>query len=127
MTVNLMQVDEQGREHITSLFQDPEEREFMAWIMSLEMACPGVTIFIHRLSDRGHYLCQVPAAHEQLVISQQCPPRYCGCLTCMRQRVAIRDLTAWNITPTARAIAHEYLAKVYAMQGAQDDGIEGQI
>ena len=26
MTVNLMQIDDEGRERITSMFQDPEER-----------------------------------------------------------------------------------------------------
>lgn len=122
MTVNLMQLDEMGRERITSLFQDPEEKAFMEWVMGLEMACPGSTIFIHRLSQTGWHLCNSPAAHEQLILAGLCPPRYCGCPTCMIQRVAIRALTAWNITPTARGFAQEQLVKMRAMEGAQNYG-----
>ena len=127
MTVNLLQLDEQGQERITSIFQDPEEKEFFIWLSNLEMACPGTTIFAHRLSEDGHYICTVPAAHSQLVIEEDCPPRYCGCPTCMIQRVAIRELTAWNITPTARKLAQEYSEKMRAFEGVQKDGIAEQI
>ncbi len=127
MSVNLMQIDEQGRERINPMFQDEEEKAFFEWISGLEMACPGVIIFRHRLTEQGQFLCSVPAAHEQLVVHEVCPPRYCGCPTCMVQRVAIRELTAWNITPIARKLAHEYLSKMQAMGGARKDGIAEQI
>jgi hypothetical protein len=106
MTVNLIQLDAYGRESITPIFQNDEERVEWERINGLELACPGVIIFRHRLSDAGHYLCQSPAAHEGLVALSLCPPRYCGCLTCIKQRVAVRELTAWNISKMAIKLAH---------------------
>ena len=105
VTVNLLQLDEAGKERITSIFQVPEEKEFMEWVLSLEMACPGTTIFIHRLSDFGHYLCMVPSAHPRLCempdrYKYNYPPRLCGCFNCVDQR-ANRDLIAWNILPSS--------------------------
>lgn len=111
MTVNLLQIDEYGQEKITSMFQSEEDREYFRWLTSLEYACPGVVIFEHRLSEKGHYLCQSPAAHEGLVAMDLCPPRYCGCLTCIKQRVAVRELTAWNISKMAIKLAHFALMK----------------
>ena len=111
MTVNLLQLDECGKESITPIFQDEEEKRIFMWVSGLEMACPGVTTFVHRLSDDGHYLCQSPAAHEGLVTMQLCPPRYCGCVTCIKQRVAVRELTAWNISKMAIKLAHFELMK----------------
>lgn len=106
MTVNLLQIDEQGRERISPIQQSEEDRQYFQWLTSLEYACPGVIIFRHRLSEAGHYLCQSPAAHNELVTMQLCPPRYCGCLTCIEQRVAVRELTAWNISKMAIKLAH---------------------
>ena len=53
MTVNLLSVDDTGAERITALFQDPEDRELLNWVMELELEAPGCIIFIHRLSPAG--------------------------------------------------------------------------
>lgn len=111
MTVNLMQMDERGKESITSMFRDPEEQEFMDWITGLESACPGVTIFVHRLSDPGFYLCTVPASHACFAEDGNCPPRFCGCFDCIDRRRFNREHTAWNISTMARAIAYEIQMK----------------
>ena len=126
MTVNLLQLTSGGQESMTSVFQSPEEKEFFDWITSLEVACPGVTIFAHRLSEKGHYRCTAPAAHFELVNIEACPPRYCGCLTCIRDRDNIRNMMAWNVSPIARKIAQEQLAKMQAFMESQD-GITDQL
>jgi len=94
MTINLLQVDESGQERMTSMFQSPEDRATMEWLMSLEVAASGTTIFVHRLSDPGHYLCTIPCPYSQLTKLPGSPPRYCGCFTCIDTRKFLNDYTA---------------------------------
>jgi len=107
MTVNLLQVDSSGQEHISALFQSPEERQMYYYLTELELSAPGCTIFAHRLSDDGHYLCTVPATFFNLVDDGYYPPRLCGCLDCIDVRRFRQEFWAWNITETARKIANE--------------------
>lgn len=119
MTVNLLQMDKHGKESITSMFTDPEERETMEWLYSLEAAAAGVTIFVHRLSEPGHYLCTVPCAHERLCEDPANPPRYCGCYDCIDQRNFLRDYTARAIIPNMRELIPPELA-AQILQGSSD-------
>jgi len=102
MTVNLMQIDSSGEDHITALFQSPEERSYFHWLSSLEVTAPGVTIFAHRLSDDGHYLCSVPAAFSNLVALGYYPPRLCGCFDCIDMRLMRQEFWAWTVAPELR-------------------------
>ena len=120
MTINLLQLNDRGQESISPMFQDEEEKRFFEWISGLELACPGVVIFRHHLTEAGHYLCQSPAAHEGLVTMELCPPRYCGCLTCIKQRVAVRELTAWNISKTAIKLAHEFARRASMLRKEEE-------
>ena len=83
--ITLMQADELN-EYFTSIFQSPEERELYNYISSLEFAAPGCTIFMHKYSEDGYYLCTVPAAWHRYVELGLCPPRLCGCLECAEAR-----------------------------------------
>ena len=121
MTTHLLQIDKQGQERITSILRDPEERAYVEWLLSLEDAASGTTIFVHRLSELGHYLCMVPAAHPRLCETHQnYPPRFCGCFDCIDQR-ANRDLIAWAILPLDTI---EDLARIHAST-AEDMGSYG--
>jgi hypothetical protein len=74
------------------------------YLTGLELSAPGCTIFVHRLSDPGHALCNVPAAHFELVAQNLYPPRLCGCLDCVDTRTYIRTYAAWTTAPEARAL-----------------------
>ena len=120
MTVNLMQVDRHGKENITALFQSEEEREFMTWLYSLEKAAPGVTIFVHRLSDPGHYLCTVPCPYSRLANDPRLTAqRFCGCLDCIDQRSFLKDYTARLIISNMRELIPPELA-AEIMEGSTD-------
>jgi hypothetical protein len=99
ISANLMQLDHLGKEHITSLRPSAEDRETMQWLMGLEEAAPGTTIFVHRLSDPGHYLCMVPAVYTCLEEDPIQPTRDCGCFICIDRRKWLLDYTARAIIP----------------------------
>ncbi len=99
MTVNLLQMDHAGNEQITSMFMSDEDKETMRWLYSLEAAASGTTIFVHRLSDPGHYLCTVPCTHMRFAGDPEQPVRYCGCYDCIDQRDYLRTYTARAIIP----------------------------
>jgi hypothetical protein len=105
MTVNLLQVDSSGDERITSLFQSDEERQMYYYLTRLELSAPGCTIFTHRLSEDGHWLCTVPATFLGLVEQGYYPPRLCGCLTCVSERQLRQEFWAWNISACARRMS----------------------
>ena len=76
-----------GNDPTTALFgMTAEEREIVTWLHSLEEAASGTTIFVHRLSAPGEYLCTVPAIYSRLEGDPKNPVRECGCFRCMDQR-----------------------------------------
>ena len=118
MTINLLQLDH-GKESITPMFQSNKEKEQMAYLIGLEEACPGCTIFIHRLSGPGHYFCTVPCAHARLAEDPDHPPRYCGCYDCIDQRTFTRTYTAWVIIPNMQEMMRG-VAMPSALSGSSD-------
>ena len=95
MTINLLQLDKRGKESITPIFASPEDRQYMQWLLSLEEAAPGTTIFVHRLSELGHYLCTVPCPYSRFIaLDPDHPLRYCGCPICIDTRKYINDYVA---------------------------------
>ncbi len=115
MTVNFLQIDHKGQEQISSMWPSPEDRETMEWLLSLEEVAPGCTIFVHRLSTPGHYLCTVPIKHPRHAEDPEHPPRYCGCFTCIDQRRNTLEFTAWILIPNMQEI----------MQGISIPSLEG--
>ena len=115
MTVNFLQIDHKGQERISSMWPSPEEKETMQWLLGLEEAAPGITIFVHRLSGHGHYLCTVPCKHPRFAEDIEHPPRYCGCFTCIDQRNFTLNYTAWILIPNMQEI----------MQGISVPNLEG--
>lgn len=107
MSVTLMQMDAFG-EYFTSIGQTPEERAFLQWVWDLESAARGTTIFVHRLSDAGYALCNIPAPYAVLVENDLCPPRFCGCLTCVDGRLLSCEFRAVSISETAREASYAY-------------------
>jgi len=76
-----------GNEPTTNLYgMTAEERELLEWLHSLEAACSGATIFVHRLSAPGIFLCTVPAVYSRLAGDPENPMRECGCFRCIDQR-----------------------------------------
>lgn len=102
MTVNLLQIDSSGEELIQSLFQSPEDQMMFKYLAGLECTAPGVTIFTHRLSDDGFYLCTVPTAFQNLVALDLYPPRLCGCPDCSDMRLFRQEYWAWSVAPELR-------------------------
>ena len=81
---------------IDPMFPSEKDKETMIWLYALEEACSGTTIFVHRLSAPGEYLCQVPCTHKRFS-SPDSPVRYCGCYDCMDMRTFRREYMATGI------------------------------
>lgn len=108
------------RELIPYMAQDEGEHAYLTDLADREEAAPGVTIFVHRLSPAGYYLCTVPCPHPRSVDNQNIPPRFCGCPTCQDKRAQVRDLMAWVVSPTAVGL-HQVWER---MQKEKDDAAD---
>ena len=76
-----------GNDPTTALFGlTAEERELITWLHALEEAASGTTIFVHRLSAPGEFLCTVPVVHIRLEGDPKNPARECGCFRCIDKR-----------------------------------------
>jgi len=124
VTVNLLQLDEAGQEQITSIFMSDEDRETLRWLYSLEAAASGTTIFVHRLSDYGHYLCTVPCTHKRFAGDPKHPVRYCGCYDCIDQRNYLKNYTARAIILDMEGlIGQEFLYSKLREQSRSEKGL----
>jgi len=123
MTTHLMQLDSSGQESITSIFMSDDERGFMTWITELEVAAPGCTIFVHKMSDAGYSLCTVPLPYSALADDPTTEKRFCGCPTCIDQRNFLKDYTARIVIPDMEKLFEGLEHVIYRINNPEEEKI----